>query len=117
MHETLLCRHHFGSEVLHRQSDVVGGDGQEALQLGVNAQVGPVGLQEGPQSAVAHILHDQDVRLCTHGRWRLHRGDNGVFEKTDEFLSPSLVFQSSNWRMFLWCTSFLMMETSISTCF
>lgn len=45
------------------------------------------------------------------------QGDNEVFEKTDEFLSPSLVFQSSNCRMFLWCTSFLMMETSISTCF
>lgn len=100
--------------MLHRQSDVVGGDGQEALQFGVNGQVGPVGLQEGPQSAIAHVLHDQDVRFYTHGRWRLH---NKVFEKTDVFVSPSLVFQSSNWRMFLWCTSFLMMETSISTCF
>lgn len=117
MHESLLCRHRFGSEVLHRQSDVVGGDGQEALQFGVNAQVGPVGLQEGPQSAVAHVLHDQDVRFYTHGRWRLHRGTTRRLKKADVFVSPSLVFQSSNWRMFLWCTSFLMMETSISTCF
>ena len=51
--------------MLHGQSDVVGGDGEEARQLGVCAQVDPVGLQEGPQSAVAHILHDQNVRLCT----------------------------------------------------
>lgn len=58
--------HHFGSEVLHRQSDVVGGDGEEALQLRIAAQVGPVGLQEGPECPVAHVLHDQDVRFYTH---------------------------------------------------
>lgn len=52
--------------MLHRQSDVVGGDGEEALQLWIAAQVGPVGLQEGLQGAVAHVLHDQDVRFCTH---------------------------------------------------
>lgn len=63
MHKTLLRGHHFRSEVLHRQGDVVGGDGEEPLQLRFCAQVGPVGLQEGPQSAVAHVLHDQDVRF------------------------------------------------------
>lgn len=118
MHKTLLRRHHFRSEVLHRQGDVVGGDGEEALQLGVCAQVGPVGLQEGPQSAVAHVLHDQDVRFCTQSDGGFARSQEDNKEHTGVFcLSPSLMFQSSNWRMFLWCKSFLMMETSISTCF
>lgn len=80
MRKSLFCRHHFGSEVLHRQSDVVGGDGQEALQFGVNAQVGPVGLQEGPQGAVAHVLHDQDVRFYTR-MVAISQGNNKVFEK------------------------------------
>lgn len=44
---------------------MVRGNGEEALQLRVSTQVGSVGLQEGPQSAVAHILHDQNVGLCT----------------------------------------------------
>lgn len=65
MHD-ILHGHHFGCEVLHRHSNVVGGYGEEALQLWIAAQVGPVGLQEGPQGAVAHVLHDQDVRFCTH---------------------------------------------------
>lgn len=64
--------------MLHGQSDVVGGDGEEALQLWVRTQVGPVGLQEGPQSAIAHILHDQNVRLCTNQNHR-EREDGGGF--------------------------------------
>ena len=51
--------------MLQSQSDVVGGDGEEALQLRVCTEVDSVGLQEGPQSAIAHILHDQNVGLCT----------------------------------------------------
>lgn len=115
--------HHFGAQVLHGQSDVVGGDGEEALQLGVRAQVDPVGLQEGPQSAVAHVLHDENVRLCAERgvgggslcrtQLRPHTGDNSPSSKG---LSPSVVFQSSSWRTFLWCISFLMMETSVFTC-
>lgn len=57
--------YHFGVQMLHGQSDVVGDDGEEALQLRVCTQVAPVGLQEGPQSARAHILHDQNIGLCT----------------------------------------------------
>lgn len=49
--------------MLQSQGDVVGGDGEEALQLWVCIQVGSVGLQEGPQGATAHVLHDEDVRL------------------------------------------------------
>lgn len=51
--------------MLHGQGDVVGGDGEEVLQLGVCTQVASVGLQEGPQSTAAHVLHDQNIRLCT----------------------------------------------------
>lgn len=120
--------------MLQSQGDVVGGDGEEALQLRVCIQVGSVGLQEGPQGARTHVLHDEDVRLCvmrgrTHtqcgfiiascreGQWfqgefPACRGCQSVFEG----VSPSAVFQSSNWRTFLWCTSFLMMEISVSTC-
>lgn len=73
----ILRGHHFGSEVLHRQSNVVGGNGEEALQLWIGAQVGPVGLQEGPQCAVAHVLHDQDVRFYTHT-------DDGGFTRSQD---------------------------------
>lgn len=58
--------------MLHGQSNVVGGDGEEALQIRIRAQVGTVGLQEGPQCAVAHVLHDQDVRFYAHRRWWIH---------------------------------------------
>lgn len=96
---------------------MVGGDGEEALQLRVCAQVGPVGLQEGPQSAVTHVLHDQDVRFYTQSDGGFARSQEDNKEKTGVFCpSPSLVFQSSSWRMFLWCKSFLMMEISTSTC-
>lgn len=59
--------------MLQSQGDVVGGDGEEALQLWVSIQVGSVGLQEGPQGATAHILHDEDVRLC------MMRGRTGIY--------------------------------------
>lgn len=59
--------------MLQSQGDVVGGDGEEALQLWVCIQVGSVGLQEGPQGATAHVLHDEDVRLC------MMRGRTGIY--------------------------------------
>jgi len=62
--------------VLHGQSDVIGGNGEQALQLGVRTQADPVALQEGLQGATAHVLHDQKVRLCTAQNiergWRTH---------------------------------------------
>lgn len=61
---SLLCSYHFGAQVLHGQSNVVGGNGEEALQLRVGTKVASVSLQEGPQSAIAHILHNQNVRFC-----------------------------------------------------
>lgn len=57
--------YHLGAQVLHGQSDVVGGDSEQTLQLSISTQVDSVGLQESPQRTVAHKLHDQDVRLCT----------------------------------------------------
>lgn len=63
---------HFGAQVLHGQSDVVGGDGEEALQFRISMQVTPVGLQEGFQSAVAHVLHDQKAWLCTKRNTQTH---------------------------------------------
>lgn len=59
--------------MLQSQGDVVGGDGEEALQLRVCIQVGFVGLQEGPQGATAHVLHDEDVGLC------VMRGRTGIY--------------------------------------
>ncbi|TNN63667.1 hypothetical protein EYF80_026085 [Liparis tanakae] len=54
--------------VLHGQSDVIGGNGEQALQLGVGTQADPVALQEGLQGATAHVLHDQKVNML----WPLH---------------------------------------------
>lgn len=109
--------------MLHSQSNVVGGNGEEALQLRVCTQVGSVGLQEGFQSAVAHILHDENVGLCIRRermvvQWSYARFQVAFLQRKNSVckgLSPSVVFQSSNCRMFLWCSSFLMMETSVST--
>lgn len=101
--------------MLHGQSDVIGGDGEEALQLRVCTQVDSVGLQESPQSATAHILHDENVRLCVKQNTLIVRDLGDLWLMSIRFiehytvatlsvlicLSPSVVFQSSNCRMFL----------------
>lgn len=66
--------------MLHSQGNVVGGDGEEALQLRVWDQVSPLGLQEGPQGATADVFHDENVRLCSVWRWTGLIFNNGPME-------------------------------------
>ncbi len=81
--------------MLHGQSNVVGGDGEEALQLGVCTQLGFVGLQKGPQSAVAHIFHDQNVRLCT---FKTQREDGGLTGRDIPKVSSAFIYYLSTKR-------------------